>query len=130
MPERAARLRRLAALAVVTPLGFATKLYTGPLEGWVRYSAGGILYVAFWILLALMLWPRARPAWVAAGVLTATSLLELLQLWHPPFLEAVRGGSLGAALLGTTFAWSDFPHYVAGALLGLLLARVALASRA
>ena len=57
-------------------------------------------------------------------------LLEVLQLWHPPFLEALRGHFLGRTVLGTTFSWSDFPHYVAGAVLGLMLARAALGSRA
>ena len=44
MPDLAVRLRLLAALALVTPLGFATKLYAGPLQHWVRYSAGGAVY--------------------------------------------------------------------------------------
>jgi len=130
VPDLAVRLRLLAALALVTPLGFATKAYTGPLQHWVRYSAGGILYVAFWMLVVLLLRPRVRPVAVAAGVLVATSLLEVLQLWHPPLLEALRAHFLGRTLLGTTFSWSDFPHYVAGAGLGLMLARAALGSRA
>ena len=32
----ASRLRLFLWLLVVTPLGFATKLYAGPLESWVR----------------------------------------------------------------------------------------------
>lgn len=117
------RGRLLAALALVTPLGFATKLYAGPAEEWVRYSAGGVLYVIFWMLVVLVLRPRTPPVRVAAGVGIATSLLEVLQLWHPPFLEALRRPFLGRALLGTTFAWSDFAHYAAGCVLGVLVVR-------
>jgi hypothetical protein len=47
-------------------------------------------------------------------VLLVTCLLELLLLWHPPWLQRLRGGFIGHALLGTTFAWLDFPHYLGG----------------
>jgi hypothetical protein len=43
-----------------------------------------------------------------------------LQLWHPPFLTAIRATFIGKLLLGTTFAWWDFPHYLLGCVLGWL----------
>jgi hypothetical protein len=111
----------LLALAVVVPLGFATKLYRGPAEAWVRGSAGGVLYVLFWCLLVVLLWPRLGAWRVAAGVLAVTSALEFLQLWHPPFLQGFRSTFLGHALIGSSFSWLDFPHYAAGALLSVLV---------
>ena len=33
------RIRLLACAALLVPLGVGSKLYTGPLEGWVRDSA-------------------------------------------------------------------------------------------
>jgi Protein of unknown function (DUF2809) len=115
------RGRYLAALAVVTPLGFLTKFYAGPGAAWVTDHAGGFLYVVFWIALVLALIPRWSGAASAAGVLAVTCALEFAQLWHPPFLERIRATFLGHALLGSTFAWSDFPYYVAGALVGYAL---------
>jgi hypothetical protein len=113
---RAFRARCLAVLALVTPLGFATKLYAGPGAHWVAHKSGGFLYVVFWVFVVLLLFPRLSPARVALGVFAATSLLEFLQLWHPAGLEAVRASFLGHALIGSTFAASDFPYYAAGAL--------------
>jgi len=115
------RGRYLVALAVVTPLGFLSKFYTGPGATWVADNAGGFLYVVFWIALVLALLPRLLGAAVAAGVLAATCALEFAQLWHPPLLERIRATFLGHALLGSTFAWSDFPYYFAGALVGYAL---------
>jgi hypothetical protein len=112
------RTRSLALLVVVTPLGFFTKFYCGPGASWVADNAGGLLYVVFWIAVVLALSPRLPPAAVAAGVLIATCALEFAQLWHPTFLERIRATFLGHALIGSTFAWSDFPWYVAGALVG------------
>jgi hypothetical protein len=36
----------------------------------------------------------------------------------------LRGTFLGAALLGTTFDWWDFPHYVIGCAIGIVLAKL------
>ena len=105
-----------AVLGVVTPLGFATKFYAGPGAAWVANSAGGFFYVLFWVFLVLSFSPGARPAAVAIGVLGMTSLLEVLQLWHPPLLERVRSTFLGHALLGSTFSWWDFAYYGLAAL--------------
>jgi Protein of unknown function (DUF2809) len=119
------RQRLVVALTVIAPLGIATKFYRGPGEGWVGAHAGGVLYVVFWSLLILALRPRLSPWVVGGAVLTVTSALEVAQLWHPRPLEAVRATFVGHALLGSTFAWSDFPHYAAGLLLAVWIARAA-----
>jgi hypothetical protein len=116
------RRRLTLLLAVVTPLGFASKLYAGPGQQWVRYHAGGVVYEVFWILLVLLVRPRLSPWRVAGAVLLVTCALELLQLWNPPVLAAVRASFLGHALIGSSFSWWDFPHYLLGCLLGGALA--------
>ena len=121
------RRRFVLVLAFVTPLGFSTKFYCGPGSTWVATQAGGFLYVVFWIFAVLALAPRLSGSRVALVVAIATSTLEFAQLWHPPLLERIRSTFLGHAVFGSTFAWSDFPYYVAGALAGYLATR-ALAS--
>jgi hypothetical protein len=113
----------LLALLVVTPLGFATKLYSGPGADWVGNYGGGLVYVIFWILVVLAIAPRLPPERVAIGVLGVTCGLEVLQLWRPPLLEAIRCTYLGRALVGSTFSWWDFPHYAVGCAAGVGLAR-------
>lgn len=61
----------------------------------------------FWILLVLLLRPALPARLVAVAVLGATCLLEGLQLWKPPALEAVRSTFLGRALIGSTFSGWD-----------------------
>jgi hypothetical protein len=78
-----------------------------------------VLYVVFWILLAFLFFPsekaiKAIPIWV----FLITCALEILQLWHPPILEKVRSRFLGRTLIGTSFAWWDFPHYAIGSIIG------------
>ena len=89
-PTRAYRLIILFSLGVITPLGFASKSYQGPLAWWVNGYAGGALYEVFWILLIVLVLPQACPFWTALWVLIATSLLEVLQLWQPSSLAEIR----------------------------------------
>jgi hypothetical protein len=124
------RLRLLLVLAVVVPLGLATKFYAGPAETWVNSHAGGFLYVVFWCLFALAIWPRLSPWTVAGVVLLFTSMLEFLQLWHPPLLQAIRSTFPGHALIGSSFSWRDFPHYGAGALVAVGIAHLCSRPRA
>ncbi|MBO1049654.1 MAG: DUF2809 domain-containing protein [Dolichospermum sp. DEX182a] len=56
------------------------------------------------------------PIWV----FILTCIVEVLQLWHPPILEAIRATLIGKLLLGTTFAWWGFPDYLIGSIFGWL----------
>jgi hypothetical protein len=113
------RRRTLLSLAIVVPLGLLFKLYAGPGHRWFNNLAAGGLYEVFWCLLLFFIWPcRHCTTRIAITVLAATSLLEVLQLWHPWLLEQVRATFLGQALIGTTFSLGDFPYYVLGCALG------------
>ncbi len=105
----------LAALAVVTPLGFACKGYFGHVHPWFYLYGGGVLYEVFFCLLAFLFWyDRRYIAPIAVWVFVITCGLEFLQLWHPDFLTAARATLPGKMLLGTTFVWWDLPHYAIG----------------
>jgi hypothetical protein len=114
---------------VIVPVGFYSKYYSGPAAGWVNHSLGGVFYTLFWCLLAYWFLPHSKPWRIALAVFTVTCLLEMLQLWHPPFLEWLRSFFIGATLLGTTFAWLDFPYFAIGCGLGWFWLQV-LSSRA
>ncbi len=114
------RWRLAAPLLAVTAVGFASKFYRGPGEGWLNDSLAGLFYVVFWCLAAAMVFPGAPPGRIALVVLAITCGLEVLQLWHPPWLQGVRATFLGATLLGTTFVASDFVYYAIGAGIGWL----------
>ena len=107
------------SLLIVTPAGFLFKFYSGPAQWWFNNYGVGVLYEIFWILLIFFLAPRRGLInKVALWVFTVTCVLEFLQLWHPWFLEKIRSYFFGSALIGTTFAWWDFPHYVIGCFMG------------
>jgi Protein of unknown function (DUF2809) len=108
-----------ASIAVSAALGlYAKRFYHGPAAAWARDSAGGVFYVIFWCLVVAMLLPRVSAARIAVGVLVATCILEFLQAWHPPLLEAARSHFIGRTILGSYFDWGDFLYYFVGAAIG------------
>lgn len=111
--------RFVFSMLLLIPPGLASKFYTGPGFVWVQHHFGGVIYEIFWCLFFAWIRPGAPAVGIASCVLIVTCGLECLQLWHPDFLEAVRSTFIGRALIGTSFSWLDFPHYVLGCLMGL-----------
>jgi hypothetical protein len=123
LPLNARRLWTVASLFIIVPLGFYSKLYSGPAANWVNNSLGGVFYEIFWCLLIFLFLDAGNPWVIAIWVLVLTCCLEFLQLWHPPFLELLRSNFIGRTILGTSFTWSDFPYYFLGCGIGWLWMR-------
>ena len=104
-------------LAVILCLAYAR--YRGDLSPWWRSHGGGIPYVLFWVLLWFSAFPaRKYVVPICVGCVLFTCLLEFGQLWNPEPLAAFRKTRFGAALLGSSFVWSDLPPYFLGGLAG------------
>lgn len=122
--EGRVRARAVIALVVVVPLGFAFKSHAGSFEWLIRNWGASICYELFFMLLAFIVVPERRVILpIAVWVCAVTIVLEFLQLWHPPFLEAVRATYIGLALIGNTFQWADLPIYPVGCALGWVILR-------
>jgi hypothetical protein len=114
----------IISILIVVPMGLLSKFYTGPAHQWFNDYGGDILYEIFWCLFAFCFF-RSRTAiiQIPIWVFVITCILEFLQLWHPPLLTEIRATLIGKLLLGTTFVWWDFPHYLLGCVLGWLWLR-------
>jgi hypothetical protein len=112
------------SIFIVVPMGLLSKFYTGPAHQWFNDYGGDILYEIFWCLFAFCFFrSRAAIIKIPIWVFVITCILEFLQLWHPPLLNEIRATLIGKLLLGTTFVWWDFPHYLLGCVLGWLWLR-------
>lgn len=108
----------------VTLIGFGAKYYRGPCQFWVNNSLAGLFYDVFWCLVLYFILPGVKSYKIAIWVFLITSMLEFLQLWHPPFLQSIRNTFLGAAFLGNSFNWLDFPYYLVGCSMGMILIKI------
>jgi hypothetical protein len=110
-----------AALLLVIPAGLATRRYGDHLPNVIAQYGGDTLWaLAAFLVLGLVFagWSRTGLASVAFAV---SCVVELSQLLHPEWLEALRRTWLGARLLGHGFLWSDLVCYGAGIAIGVAL---------
>lgn len=112
----------LSALLTVVAIsaGLACKFYRGPASEWINdWGPASVAYELLLVFILFFVWPyRSAALRIAVGVFLWTCVCEFQQLWHPVWLESIRGTLLGRLALGTTFAWWDFPAYLVGSVLG------------
>lgn len=59
---------------------------------------------------------------VSFGIaLVFSYLIEISQLYHAPWIDAIRATTLGALILGFGFLWSDIACYTIGIILGVVV---------
>jgi hypothetical protein len=110
-----------ALLAVTIALGLASRRFAGVLPWFVGAYAGDTLWaVAAYGALAVAR-PETAPLHRGMIALAISFAVEVSQLFHPAWLEAIRGVRLGGWLLGFGFVWSDLVCYTAGVVLAVVL---------
>jgi hypothetical protein len=116
------RLIFFVNLLAIVPLGYIVR-FSHILPEYFHDAGGSIAYEIFWILLVLFIYPLANRRSTAIWVCLGSCAIELLQLYQPPWLQSLRATLPGRLVLGTSFAWSDFPAYFVGSYLGWLWVR-------
>ncbi len=86
-----------------------------------RYGGDVLWAVALYWLLTLV-WPTARPWRLGLATFGLSALVEVSQLYHAPWIDAVRANRIGALVLGQGFLWSDLVCYAVGAGVGVIIA--------
>ncbi len=116
----------LLCLIVITPLGLLSKAYTGIGQQWVQDYSGDVLYEIFWCLVIFWFMTPVKDLKklknitikIALWVFAITCVIEVSQLWFYLVPDAIRSSLVWRLLLGSGFAWWDFPHYALGSLIG------------
>ena len=102
-------------MIAVIALGLASRKF--PLLG----SAPGD---AFWALLVFLGWaflrPRTTTLHLALVALATAYTVEFSQLYQAPWIQGIRGTTLGHLVLGSTFIWEDLIAYAVGVGAGVL----------
>ena len=108
----------LLALGVIG-LGLASRRYARILPLFLRKNAGDGLWALMVFVLCGLLFPR-RPTWWTAGVaMTFSVSIEFSQIYHAPWIDAIRAYPLGHLVLGSGFAWGDMACYAVGIAFGM-----------
>ncbi|RPI00024.1 MAG: DUF2809 domain-containing protein [Calditrichaeota bacterium] len=121
MKLRNYRLTLMLIIAILTPLGFATKFYHFAGKAWVNNYAGDILYPMFWFFCLLLIFPRFSPSAAAILVFLFSSLVEFTQLFSTSLTQFMRSSFLGRVLVGSSFSLIDIFYYAVGAFAAWLI---------
>src|SRR5689334_12702036 len=107
MPEtRRNPLAGLVLIAMTILLGIGSRRFGQWLPGFVAAYAGDTLWaLAAFLGIGLIL--RRDSTWRVALLATSFSaMIEISQLYHAPWIDSIRGTTLGALVLGHGFLWS------------------------
>jgi len=120
------RSRVKYALAIVLVIGLGLLWRSGrlPLPAFLTKYGGDALWAVVVFLgvgFVFCPWSTARVAVVAACFSVA---VECSQLYHAPWIEAMRANWLGRLVLGTTFQCADLLAYAVGIALGVSAERI------
>lgn len=95
-------------------LGLGSRKIAGYLPDSINLGLGDTLWAVMVCLLiatAFCRWSIVRTAFVA---LTFCYLIEISQLYHAPWIDAIRATHLGGLVLGFGFLWTDIVAYTLG----------------
>ncbi len=110
----------IAWLAVVLAAGLGSRRYGEYLPGIIAEYAGDTLWGAMFFLLVALIDRRIGTLRAAAIALGICYAIEILQLYHAPWIDAIRAHRLGGLMLGHGFLWSDMLCYTIGVALAAL----------
>lgn len=118
------RATLLALTTATIVLGLTTRRFRRSLPAAVGLYAGDVLWATMVYLLLAAIRPRASIRRLAIGTAAFALFIEVGQLYHAPWIDAVRDTRLGGLVLGFGFLWSDLACYAAGIALAVVIDRV------
>ena len=114
MNMKRSRIRRFALTFAAMAAGLASRKTADMLPDIVNAYLGDALWALMIFFGAGFLFKNAKTASVALIALAFCFLIECSQLYHAPWIDAIRAVPLGGLILGYGFLWSDLLAYVLG----------------
>lgn len=109
--------KSLLALNLVTGFGLASRRWDLFPTIFGKYPGDALWALLVYVLIGMMR-RKMSPSWVAAWALAACFAVETAQLYHAPWIDAVRATRMGYLALGTTFNPMDLVAYTVGVAAG------------
>lgn len=117
------RFLYFALILFTIALGLLSRRITAAPQ-WVHLYLGDVLWalMVFWGI--GFLFRRKSTVYVAGVTVLFSVLIELSQLYHASWIDAVRSTTMGGLILGFGFLWSDIICYTVGAVAGLAIEKL------
>jgi hypothetical protein len=117
------RLYYFAFIMMVILLGLGSRYFSRSFPEVINVYLGDTLWGLMVFLLCGFIF-RAKSSQYVAGTAALFAMgIEVSQLYHAPWIDAIRNTTLGGLVLGYIFLWSDVVCYVVGITVGFLVER-------
>jgi hypothetical protein len=125
------RNRILYFLLVVLVIfaGLLSRKIAYQLPYFVNLYLGDTLWALMVFLIAGFLFPKSATMYITLAALSFCFLIEISQLYHANWIDAIRQTTLGGLILGYGFLWTDLLAYSAGVAAGSLLEKLFLKTK-
>jgi glycopeptide antibiotics resistance protein len=115
------RFLYILLIILTVACGLASRHYSSSLPLWVKLYAGDALWALMVFFLCGFVFRNKSTRWIAVASLLFSFSIEFSQLYHAPWIDAIRNTRIGALILGFGFLWSDLISYSVGISLGILV---------
>jgi hypothetical protein len=117
-PQVRCRWIYIGAAILVIALGLSSRKYPGIFPSVLEKYPGDALWALMVFLGYCTCLPNARTWKVAVLALLTSFAVEFSQIYQAPWINAIRGTTLGHLVLGSAFNWLDLVAYTVGVALG------------
>jgi hypothetical protein len=114
MPAWLKRALYLICFGTAVALGLGSRRCSGYLPAFVAQYAGDMLWALMVFLGFSIITPAHSTSRRAIWALGTSYVVEVSQLYHAAWIDAVRHTTLGGLVLGFGFLWSDLVCYTVG----------------
>lgn len=118
-PTPSNRSRPVYAVLVLVIIALGLALRARFVQPVVGKGVGDALWALMVFLGIGWLWPKLPTGRVAVWALLFAWLVEFSQLYHAPWIDAVRHTRCGGLVLGYGFLWTDLVCYAVGVAAGV-----------
>lgn len=110
-------------------IGLTSRKMADQLPKLVNLYLGDILWALMIFLITGFIFNKRKTGCIGLYAAAFCYLIEISQLYHTQWIDAIRSTTLGALILGYGFLWSDILAYSMGVGLGIILEKQALTNR-
>lgn len=87
----------------------------------ISLYSGDILWSLMVFLIIAFIFNKKSTIFTISWAIIFSYSIEISQLYHAPWIDAIRNTTLGSLILGFGFLWSDLVCYTIGILIGIVI---------
>ncbi|MEL1134694.1 DUF2809 domain-containing protein [Desulfitobacterium sp. THU1] len=121
MVDKRNRSTFLALVVMTMILGLSSRQFSGYFPSWINLFLGDMLWALMVFFVFAFIFRAKETRWIALMALLFSYGIEVSQLYHATWIDALRQTTLGGLVLGYGFLWRDLVSYAMGIGIGALV---------